>query len=217
MVENGSVLYSEDGSRAELARFPYVLDRSGNYCYGGSQNFFEMKWRRRAGCGATAGAGISACLGIGIRPEGEKDGRPVFSFARYLAHMNRMFGYMKPGLMGYPHWERFRDDFLSFAKDMGTSLRAECLTKWKSAGDAFCFAADAVDRGVPAALLVLTHRAPEMDENTWHWMTVTGYDRGAGTILISNYGRREILKAEMVFEPAAANRVRLVAFFREEE
>ena len=49
---------------------------------------------------------------------------------------------------------------------------------------------DFVRRGIdaqnPLALLILRHRAPELKEDNWHWVTVSGYLDGADGIPASD-------------------------------
>jgi hypothetical protein len=59
---------------------------------------------------------------------------------------------------------------------------------------------------------VLTHRAPEMRDNTWHWMTISGYDDEKGMLILSNYGKKETQDAAMLLENHPENRMTLVSF-----
>ena len=78
------------------------------------------------------------------------------------------------------------------------------------------FLKEAIAKGNPVAFLVLRHRAPEMRENNWHWVTITGWieDVGGDQVIVSNCGEREVYPAEMLLENHRGNVLRMVWFSR---
>ena len=63
-----------------------------------------------------------------------------------------------------------------------------------------------------SALLVLRHTESSFEENTWHWMTITGYNTLRNTFEISNCGEKEEYDAERIFRPHPGNEVWLASF-----
>ncbi len=81
----------------------------------------------------------------------------------------------------------------------------------------FAFVKESIDSGNPVALLILFHRAPELKEDNWHWVTITGYSEDENNldkaeIIISNCGERQIVKANKLFEVHRDNTIRMVSF-----
>ncbi len=194
----------------ELEQFPRVRTESGTLSYGGSQDWYRTKWRRMAGCAATSAANLAAYYEVGVRPDWADGLSRGFTKEHYRQLMNTTFGCMKPGFMGFPWRDRYAKNFVCFAEERGMRFQASDLYGWTDTEEPFRFVKGAINDGNPVALLILTHRARELNDNTWHWMTITGYDTEKRTLLISNYGRREYLKADMVFEPG--NDVSLITF-----
>ena len=202
----------------ELSDFPLIENTSGTLFYGGSQKWYLNRWRRLAGCAAVSGANIAAFYSIGITPDKiTKSGSRIFSQSSYLDLMNRMISYMRPGFRGFPDRDKFEKKFLEFASDSGTSLTAEHLKNWESADIPRDFIRKNLLLNNPLALLILTHKDREFDDETWHWMTVTGYGPETDDILISNYGRRQTMNAARLLAPVSGNTVMLTAFSRENE
>jgi hypothetical protein len=197
----------------ELNDFPLVRMKSGRLAYGGDQEWFG-RWRQRlAGCAPVSGANLAAYYELGIRPDGGmSDGRRVYTFDSFLDKMNVLWGYMTPGFNGFPYMWKYIEKFRQFAADNGAQAESSNFNGWHSPGEAVSFVRGALEEGNPAVMLVLSHKAPEMKENTWHWMTVTGLDDERNRVIISNYGSRETYDADRLFEVDPHNDVNLTYF-----
>lgn len=197
----------------EIKNFPEVRNRSGQYAYGASQHWYQTKWRRLAGCGPTTGAEMAAFYRIGIRPDHVTHaGTPVYQFDDMRNLMNQMFQYMKPGSMGYPHSKEYVKAFEQFGQDHGVNVRARRVTSWKNSEEIFHWIRHSIRQDTPVVMLILQHSYQPIDDDTWHWMIITGYDKESREILISNYGHRQWMPADPVFEPKIGNVVKLISF-----
>ena len=194
--------------------FPGIILENGEAAYGGSQDWFSGKWMRLAGCGSVAAANLAAYYGIGTRPDIRGQGRPVYSQAAYVELMGKMFSIMRPGMMGFPYAGRFRKRFAAYSAENGVCLKSKLLYSWDRADEAVSLVESSLRMQDPVALLLLKHREPAFDENTWHWMTITGYSPDTDRVMISNYGNKETMKASLLFEPADGNVARLISFHR---
>lgn len=200
-------------------KFPIVYNKETTVGYGGSQEWFLQVWKRSAGCGSTCGANLAAyyannCLEMANIYQGDSN---KFYQAEYLQVMEEMFSYMKPGPMGFPYIKKFAKKFVLFCKNHGISVVSTILKKYKTVDVAFEFVKESIDNGHPVALLILLHRAKELREYTWHWVTVTGYvedrdNKDVSQIVISNYGKREIVSTNMMFELHTKNKIRMAKF-----
>ena len=194
---------------------PLIPDGS-RIAYGGDQKWCRSKWKQLSGCGPTAGANLSAYYAA-ARPElctlypGSTD---AFERGAYTDCIEEIFRYITPGFMGYPYAKRFVRQYTRYAADHNVRLSGTCIGEAESPVQLFDFARRSIDSGNPLALLVLGHRAPELKEDTWHWVTVSGYTDGRDDrqLIVSNCGERQLWQAEILFERHRKNYVRLLHF-----
>lgn len=207
---------AEHDNLVEIRNFPEIRNHSGKFAYGGSQHWFQTKWRRMAGCAPTTGAEMAAFYRIGIRPDHvTHEGTPVFQLASFQKLMNEMFHYMKPGSMGFPHSREYVKAFEAFAKDHGSLVRAKRTTSWENSEEIFKKIRHSIRHDTPVVMLILQHTYKPIENDTWHWMIITGYDKDTRDIMISNYGHRQWMPADPVFEPKIGNVVKLITFEKE--
>ena len=90
--------------------------------------------------------------------------------------------------------------------------------KSKSLEDSFQYVKSCIDAGNPIAVLILSHRAKQLRDDNWHWVTITGYiedtDKKVAQIIRSNYGKREIIRSDIMFEVHSRNKIRMVSFHK---
>jgi hypothetical protein len=198
--------------------FPIIYDKDLNIGYGGNQEWFEQNWKRQSGCGSTSGANLAAYYAMAHPSMATlyQGNRTNFVRLEYVQAMEEMFSYMKPNLFGYPYIHKFSKQFVKFCDNHGVKMEASILKKYHTAKEAFLFVKDNIEAGQPVALLVLFHRAKQLRDDNWHWMTITGYiedtEKNIFQIIRSNYGKREIINADVLFEVHNRNIVRMVSF-----
>ncbi len=199
--------------------FPTVYQNETVVGYGGNQEWFAQKMKRRAGCGCTSGANLAAYYASN-HPEMAAiyDGEcNQFDQAEYIRAMDDMYRYMKPGLIGYPYVKKFGRQFVKFCKDHGIKAEAHFCLKFRDSEEAFAYVKENIDADHPVALLILFHRAHALREDNWHWVTITGYivdenNPHTSEIILSNCGERQIVKAYELFEVHRKNTIRMVSF-----
>ena len=210
-------------------KVPRVIDDAGNVIgYGGSQDWFPDGWKRMSGCGATAGAGAAAVLAANVPgaqalagPLAEAiGGNPPESCgsvpkAAYVDLMLEMFSRMTPKMMGYPYAGKWGRAFRTYAGEKGVAAEADVYDRWERWQDAFAFVKTHIDAGIPVPMLVLYHRAPEMQDEIWHWILVTGYEEpgdedAAARIIVSDYADRDLYDAPIMLEVHPRNLVKMV-------
>jgi hypothetical protein len=199
--------------------FPTVYNKDTITGYGGNQEWFSEKIKRKAGCGCTSGANLAAYY-ASRQPEmsGVYNGNTdQFDQAEYIQAMEEMYLYMKPGMMGFPYVKKFGIQFVKFCKERGVNMEACFCYTFSKAEIGFAFVKESIDSGNPVALLILFHRAPELKEDNWHWVTITGYSEDENNpdkaeIIISNCGERQIVKVNKLFEVHRDNTIRMVSF-----
>jgi hypothetical protein len=167
-------------SRPELLTI--TDSRTQQAYFGGAQEWYPSEWGRRAGCGPTCSANLTAYLAL-TRPAL----RRLYSGKRmdrdeYLKHMNEIYPFVKPGPMGLTRIELFSEDVAAFAASRGVVLTprlfavtgnrtpdrppVSALTEFVKAG----LAADC-----PLAFLNLSRGNVE-NLQSWHWISITSAD-----------------------------------------
>lgn len=156
--------------------------------FGGAQEWYSSEWGRRAGCGPTCSANLTAYLAL-TQPalrrlySGENMER-----AEFLKHMDEVYPFVKPGPMGLNRVEMFSEGVVAFAESRGVSLTPHVfavdgnrapdrppvseLAEFVSAG----LAADC-----PIGFLNLT-RGRVKNLQSWHWIAVTSADLDASSL-----------------------------------
>ena len=192
------------------------IEDDGRIAYGGDQEWCTNPWHRRSGCGPVAGVNLSAWYAM-TRPSMRAlyDGNTgVFSRDEYVKNIEAMFRFITPGFMGFPYAEKFISCYGAYAHACGVQIAGACCEKGASAEQMFDFVRGSIDHGHPVPLLILHHRAPEMADDNWHWVVISGYTEGADgrRIIASNCGDREVWDAGMLFDRSPGNVLRLVRF-----
>lgn len=197
-------------------KMPMIPDE-GRIAYGGDQEWCRTAWRRGCGCGPTTGANLCAYYAM-HRPHlralypGSLD---PFVKEEYIDVIEDVFRFITPSYMGFPFAGLYAHKYRTYALyRAGVQLACTGCGKAETAQQMYDFVRRGVDSGNPLALLLLRHRAPELKEDNWHWVTVSGYLDGADgqQVVLSNCGLREVRPASMLFERHRANTVRLICF-----
>lgn len=158
--------------------------------YGADQHWFKNKLHGMSGCGPTTSAMITMYMAAAF-PSCSKlygYGSPVQK-SEFVSHMSEVREFVKPGAMGLTDAGYFASSTIDFAKDRGVSLQSAILSNDLESRDAFDKVKNATDDGLMPALLILRNPSVELDDFTWHWMAVTGYDEENDTIFVSTYAR----------------------------
>ena len=127
--------------------------------------------------------------------------------------MLEMFSRMTPKIMGYPYAGKWGRAFRDYAAGRGVHITADVYDHWTDWREAFRFIREHIDAGVPVPMLVLYHRAPEMQDEIWHWILVTGYtepEDAVPQIIVSDYADRDLYAADIMLEAHPRNLVKMV-------
>jgi hypothetical protein len=154
--------------------------------YGGDQNWYKDRFMRMAGCSAVCASEACAYL-AGHFPNLRSlyPGDPLdIHKEEFISFMETVFRYVTPGFMGMSSIKRFKRCFLEYASAAGADVRVSMLGGEASADAAKEFARRALNAGYCVLYLLLTHKDKELDEFTWHWFTLTGYETDGETMLV---------------------------------
>jgi hypothetical protein len=158
--------------------------------YGADQHWFKSKLHGLSGCGPTTAAQITMYLAAvypscsalyGYTLPATKD--------EFVSHMTEVREFVRPGAMGLTDAGYFASSTAEFAKCRGVDLTYDILPNDTDKEAAFAAVKKAIDDKLMPALLILRNPSIELDDFTWHWMAVTGYDEENGSVFVSTYAK----------------------------
>lgn len=170
--------------------------------YGGNQEWFQDDWAQKAGCASVLGSHLYAYY----------HHKYQYDLSSYLEVMNFMFKYMTPGYMGYPYLKKFARTFVKVMKLENIYLKPVYQKKSKNYKHALTFVLESIDALDPIGLLILHHRAKELEDDNWHWVCITGYIKKENgyDIIFSDCGQRRVIDAHILFDIHPSNVFKMV-------
>ena len=119
-----------------------------------------------------------------------------------------MFSFFPPGITGLSNIRRFRRCFLDYADAAGVIVHPVLLDGREPAGAARDFVTAALDEGYPVMYLLLRHRDPALDDYTWHWFNLTGYeaDEGGMTVEFATWGKKHSADFDNLWDTGAGHK-----------
>lgn len=191
-----------------IKEVPFVTFQiDGKDYYGGSQEWYDNRFAQMAGCSAVLASNLFYYYTDHLN----------VSYPAYRDTMDFWFEKNKPGLIGFPYFMKFTHNFLEEMAYRHVSLKVDMKKGVASVEEGWSFVKNAIDDGRPVGMLILTHTAKAIDEETWHWMCITGYDDVKKEVIISSVGERITMKAETLFKPHFRNVVKMLSFVNPEE
>lgn len=184
-------------------QFVPVEYQPGKYSYGGDQNWWSDKTKKNRGCGPVAAANITNYLAKITNPSkyGDLYIGNTTSKTDFLAHMDVLYSYIKPGLLGEVSVWDFAENVEQFAQDRGVNLSRVT----SNASFTLDNTADYIKAGLqidsPVATLNTTFFSDY--EYEWHWMTITKYYRDSADnrwIAVSTWGERRSIDYRVHFD-----------------
>jgi hypothetical protein len=183
--------------------------------YGANQYWFKNKIHGLSGCGPSTAALILRYMAEAFAEKfgalyehkmpSEKD-----DFVKFMQSVRE---FVKPGLTGLTNHLFFASATIAFALKKGVKLKMRNVSVHFSCGVAFGVIARAIDKRYMPALLIMRNPSPALEEFTWHWMAITGYDDEKKTIFVSTYGEEYELAFKDVWNQNEPYRANCVYFF----
>jgi len=172
--------------------------------YGANQDWFNSEWAKKAGCGSVLGSILYAFY-TGIQKSSKEE---------FIKIMEDLYTYMTPGKMGFPYFYKFAHQFVLRMEKENIQLKPIYLKRSKSIESSIQFVKKSIDTKHPVGVLILSHKAKELEEDNWHWVCITGYIEEDKKIkmIFSDCGQRRIVDSDILFEVDIRNIVKLVSF-----
>ena len=157
-----------------------ITDKTKNKTYyGPDQAWFTDKWRTKAGCGPTSAALVTAYLAF-TRPHLRALYAPSeMAQDDFISHMDDLFEFVTPGLMGLNKISLFTKGVTDFASSRNIRLISHkldvekvLLGKREATPLIADFVADGLSSDCPISFLALSNGKENKLQN-WHWITIT--------------------------------------------
>lgn len=148
---------------------------------GYSQEWYETKHQRRAGCGPTVASMMIAYI------EKKERNKEIKTDKEALALMNCVWGYVTPRTGGLYRTKWMKEGIGAYFKDHALSFTAENLpVTWRKKHRPACdeardFIFEGLSEDAPVGFLSL-HRGGEPLPYSWHWMPLVALDETTATV-----------------------------------
>ncbi|WP_160671454.1 hypothetical protein [Clostridium sp. C8-1-8] len=187
--------------------------------YGGNQYWFPKKAHQLSGCGPVAAANITAYLSK-LAPDKFNNLYPykdIINKKDFVEHMIEVRKYVIPGMFGLTSVEQFSENVLSFSQSRGVSLVPHILDEQATMDNAIDFIYEALNLKLPIAILILKHPVKELEDYTWHWMTITNLlinpNNNKHYISVSTYGEFHQIDLDLLWNHRRPKDVIRLAYF----
>ncbi len=168
--------------------------------FGADQHWYTNKLHGLSGCGPTTAALITMYMAAKhpCCPALYQYGFPAQK-NDFIAHMDEVRQFVRPGAMGLTDPGYFASSTAQFAKSKSAELASKVLSRDAAHLEVFGEIKKAIDEDLMPALLILRNPSEELDDFTWHWMALTGYDDEKGSVFVSTYAKEFELEFERVW------------------
>lgn len=183
-------------------QIPVIYQEGKMIGYGGNQDWFKDPWAQRAGCASVLASNMYAYYA----------GKPQYELDEFLEIMEQMFQQMTPGHMGYPYLYKFARTFVKIMDNESMYLKPVYQKRSKNYKHGLTFFLNSIDQGHPVGMLILHHRAKELEDDNWHWICISGYIQNGYDydIIFSDCGERRIVNARILFDTHCYNVFKMV-------
>lgn len=189
--------------------FLTITDKTKNEVYyGPDQAWFTDQWRTKAGCGPTSAAFVTAYLAF-TRPYL----RPLYAPSKmvleeFITHMNDLYQFVTPGLMGVNKISLFIKGVIAFASSRNIQLSSHKLDverapfgQREASPMIADFVADGLSSDCPISFLALSNGKEKKLQN-WHWITITsaGIDNTEVIVHASDEGHEIVFDLQLWYK-----------------
>ncbi|GFZ30577.1 hypothetical protein CSC2_11030 [Clostridium zeae] len=206
-------------NHSKLLEIKLSIYDSDNIHYGGSQYWFPKKTHQLSGCGPVAAANITAYLSKLVPDKFSKlyPYKDIINKQDFIEHMIEVRKFVVPGMFGLTSVTQFSDNILAFCESRGVSLVPHILDEQANMQEAMDFISEALHLKLPVAILVLKHPVKELEEYTWHWMTITNLrfeqKNNKYYISVSTYGEFHEIDLDLLWNNRRPKDIIRLAYF----
>lgn len=144
--------------------------------YGWDQDKFPGFLMKHGGCAAVTAC--DSCIYLKLY-KGFSELCPCTSAEltteEYLDLAEEMKPYLHPRMGGIDTLNLYMDCFGNYLHDRGSALEMTSFAGTENLADAEQIIMEQLDREIPIPYLLLKHKNKALDDYTWHWFMLTGY------------------------------------------
>lgn len=187
--------------------------------YGGNQNWMMDPWMHLGGCAAltTCDAFIYMSMHMGRDDlyhfkDREKKVVTRKEYSRFAMSVKL---YLEPRRTGIKDLETYMEGVRIYLEDTDvTDISLRGIDGSEDLETAASCIADSLDRGIPAAYLMLKHRDKKFEFFEWHWFLVNGYriEDGRISIKVATYGKAHWLDLAELWDTGYDHKGGIVLF-----
>ncbi len=149
--------------------------------YGGNQEWFTTFMMRIGGCAAETAC--DSCVYF-AKILGKKHLYPYnlteIKKEEYVAFSNIMKPFLTPRLGGVSRLELYTEGFEKYLDSVQEkTISLETLSGHRPLEEAKKEIKSQIDKNIPIPCLLLKHKNPKLQDYTWHWFLLIGYDDSA--------------------------------------
>lgn len=183
-------------------QMPIIYENNQRIGYGGNQDWFVNEWAQKAGCASVLASNLYSYYMH----------QQHYTKEQFLTVMDDMFQLMTPGTMGYPFLYKFARTFVKRINQEQCYLKPVYQKKSQNYQHALSFVLKSIDEGHPVGMLILHHRAVELEEDNWHWICLSGYIESEEhyRIIFSDCGQRREIDSRILFDTHHQNVFKMV-------
>ena len=177
---------------------------------GGDQDQFHDIVLRFGGCAAITACDCCVCLALfhgktHLCPEAA----PEMTGPDYEAFVKRMKPHLHPTWHGIDRLELFTAGFGAYLQEVGeTALTLTPIDGENAEAEAREVIRRQIGAGMPIPFLMLRNRDKELDDYTWHWFLLTGYEEGEQgfRVRVTSYGKELWLELGRLWDTGFARK-----------
>ena len=184
--------------------------------YGGNQRWMIDPWMHIGGCGALTACDVFIYMAL---YKGRKGLCPYDASAitkkQYRKFAMSVRPYLRPRESGIKDLETYMDGVRIYLEDIGeTGISLSAVDGNESYETAEKSIRDNIDKGMPAAYLMLKHQDKRFDFFEWHWFPVIGYEESEAGFMIkvATYGKAHWLPLREMWDTGYDERGGIVLF-----
>ncbi|MBO7668018.1 MAG: hypothetical protein J6T26_06095 [Firmicutes bacterium] len=166
--------------RKELPHF------SVGQSYGGNQEWFPERWMKMGGCGAVTACDLCIYLArYKAMPALYPFDASNVSLEDYLDFGRIMRVHLGPRFSGIHKTQTYVDGFNGYLAARGVRpVELFGVSGEDDVDSALAAIRDSIDSGFPVPYLMLRHRDKGLQDYTWHWFLLNGYDYCGGGFMV---------------------------------
>ena len=167
-----------------------ILEDNNSY-YGPDQHWYKKRMHAMSGCGPTTASIAMAHLAQSVDScAGLYPYDLPFVKDEFTKHMEDVRLFIKPNFGSMTNADAFGSRCSDYAKTKSVDMKYKIMDKSLDSQKVFEKVIELLDKNILPSLLILRNPHKEINDFTWHWMSITGYFKETNEISVATYGKK---------------------------